>query len=138
MSNGKILKIKFYLEDSWNFYNRAIEEIEKGIKENDNYKIRDAAEKLWNAIIQASNALILYYLDIVPSSHWERRKLLEKLEEMKPEIERYGFRDRYAARERYLHELTFYEGIIDIDLLKIEVKKVRKYIEDVENLIKLS
>ncbi|MEM2793128.1 MAG: hypothetical protein QW511_00575 [Candidatus Methanomethylicia archaeon] len=48
---------------------------------------------------------------------------------------RLGFRDKYGAREKYLHETTFYNGIIDIEMLKIEVEKVRKHIDDIGRII---
>jgi hypothetical protein len=133
----KSMKIKVYLDDAKNFFKKGVEELEEGLKTNDQYKIRDAAEKLWNAVVSATNALTLYYLDTVPASHWERRKLLEKLEDLDPKIEELGLRDRYGARERYLHEMTFYDGIVDVDMLKREVGKVRKYITDVEKLLKI-
>ncbi|WP_143701200.1 hypothetical protein [Vulcanisaeta thermophila] len=103
----------------------------------DQIRIRDAAEKLWNAVINATNALILHYLGIVPASHWERRKLLVRPEDMNPRISELGFRDRYGARERYLHEVTFYDGTIDPDMLRREVTSVKRFIEDVEKPIKL-
>jgi len=130
----KSARVKTYLEDAWNFFKRGVEELEEGVELGDAVRIRDAAEKLWNAVVSATNALILHMLDVVPASHWERRKLLEKLEE-RPEVERLGLRDRYGARERYLHQMTFYDGIIDLEMLKIEVEKVRRYISDVERLI---
>jgi hypothetical protein len=37
--------------------------------------------------------------------------------------------------ERYLHEMTFYDGIVDEEMLKREVVRVKRYIEDVEKLI---
>jgi len=132
---AKIEKIRVYLEDAENFFKRGTKELKEGIEAKDHYKIRDGAEKLWNATINATNALILYYLDIVPASHWERRKLLEKLEDIEPEVEKLGFRDRYGARDRYLYQMTFYEGIIDPEMLKREIKKVEKYIEEVKRLI---
>ncbi len=46
-----------------------------------------------------------------------------------------GFRDRYSARERNLHELVFYEGIIDIEDIRVELEKARKFIKDVEKLV---
>ncbi|WP_446752412.1 PaREP1 family protein [Vulcanisaeta sp. JCM 16161] len=135
MAVGKIERVKMFLEDAESFLTRGSSELEEGIRLNDQLKIRDAAEKLWNAVVSATNALILYYLDVVPASHWERRKFLDKLEDEVPEVERLGFRDRYGARERYLHQMTFYDGIIDPEMLKKEVDKVRKYIDDVKKLI---
>jgi hypothetical protein len=136
MRSEKILRIKMFIDDVRNFLRKSVEEFEEGLKTNDQYKICDAAEKMWNAVINAINALILHKLDIVPTSHWERRKLLEKLEDEDPRIEELRIRDRYGARERYLHEMTFYDGIIDIDMLKREISKVEKYIADIERLLK--
>ncbi len=128
-------KVKSFLDDAESFFERGREELEEGIKQGDQYAIRDAAEKLWNAVVSAANALILHFLGVVPASHWERRKLLERLEDLVQEAEKLGLRDRYGARERYLHEMTFYDGIIDVDMLRREVEKVRRYIEDVKRLI---
>ncbi|RLE88270.1 MAG: hypothetical protein DRJ49_05265 [Thermoprotei archaeon] len=128
-------RIRIYLEDAREFIEEAFEEFEKGVHENNTARIRDSAEKAWNAVIQASNALILKYTDRVPSSHWERRRLLRELEKVHPEIEKMGFRDRYSARERNLHELVFYEGIIDIEDIRVELEKARKFIKDVEKLV---
>jgi hypothetical protein len=131
MRSEKILRIKMFIDDARNFLRKGVEEFEEGLKTNDQYKICDAAEKMWNVVINATNALILHKLDIVPASHWERRKLLEKLENEDPRIEELGIRDRYGARERYLHEMTFYDGIIDIDTLKRKIAKVEKYIAEI-------
>jgi len=132
---GKYARIRMFLEDAENFIERGVEELEEGIKTNEDIKIRDAAEKLWNAVVSATNALILHYLDVVPASHWKRRKLLERLEEMDPRVEELGFWDRYGTRERYLHMTTFYDGVIDLDMLRREVDKVKKYVSDVKNLV---
>ncbi len=129
-------RIKLFIEDAKTFLKEAIKEFESGIGENNHYKIRDSVEKAWNAVIQASNALILKFMNKIPSSHWERRRLLRELERKYPELENYGFRDRYLARERNLHEIVFYEGIIDIEDIKVEFEKVKKYIKDIEKLIK--
>ncbi|MCC6060491.1 MAG: hypothetical protein LM578_03060 [Desulfurococcaceae archaeon] len=128
-------KVKLLIAMAWEFYERGSKELEEGLREGDEIKVRDGAEKLWNAIINATNALVLSKLNIIPASHWERRKALERLEDADPSIEALGLRDRYGARERYLHEMTFYDGIVDAEMLKREVVKVKKYIEDVEKLI---
>jgi len=112
-------------------------ELVEGLEEGDEIKVRDAAEKLWNAVVSAANALVLHYTGVVPASHWERRRMLEKLEDTIPEVEKLGLRDRYGARERYLHMMTFYDGIIDEEMLRREVVKAKRYVEDVEKLIEL-
>ncbi|MEM2168107.1 MAG: PaREP1 family protein [Thermoproteota archaeon] len=131
----KVGRIKVFLDDAKDFLERGSKELKEAIRLNDHVRIRDAAEKLWNATISAANALILSHLDVVPASHWERRRLLEKLEDAKPEIGKFGFRDRYGARERYLHEMTFYDGIIDVEMLEREIRKVKEYISDVTKAV---
>jgi hypothetical protein len=132
---NKADKVNIFLQNAFGFFMRCSKEIDEGHKLNDQLKIRDATEKLWNAIINATNTLILKELDVVPASYWERRKLLEKLEDLLPEVEKLDLRDRYGARERYLHEMTFHDGIIDPEMLRREVNRVKKYLDDVKKLI---
>ena len=129
------VKVKVYMDDSIRFVEEALKEFKVGVENNDAIRIRDAAEKAWNAVVQATNALILYYLGKTPSSHWERRRLLRELERVKPEVESLGLRDRYSARERNLHELVFYEGVIDVNDVEFELEKTRRYVEDVRKLL---
>ncbi len=128
-------RIRVYISDARKFIEEAIEEFQKGIREGNVMAIRDAAEKAWNAVVQASNALVLKFMGKVPSSHWERRRLLRELERRNAKIAEYGFRDRYCARERNLHELVFYEGIIDIEDVEDELEKAKKYVDDVVKVI---
>ncbi len=101
------------MEDSRSFFIEGVKDIEEDIRANNTYIIRDGAENLCNSVVCTTNTLVLSILDKVPSSHWKRRKMLERLEDLFEEVQRLGLRDRYAARERCLHELTFYEGIVD-------------------------
>jgi len=128
-------RVRTLIEDSWSFFERGVGELEEGLGEGDVLKVRDAVEKLWNAVVSAANALVLSRTGIVPASHWERRRLLDKIEEGEPEVERLGLGDRYGARERYLQEMTFHDGIIDRELLEREVEKVKRFIEDVQRLL---
>jgi len=125
-----------YFEDACRFYEEALKEFEEGIRENNAYKIRDSAEKAWNAIIQATNALILKLTGKLPSSHWERRRMLRELEAKLPEIGRLMLRDRYGARERHLHEMVFYEGNIDVEDIKYELERVKAYLNDVSKILR--
>jgi hypothetical protein len=129
------VKVKVYMDDSVKFIEEALKEFKVGVENNDAIRIRDVAEKAWNAVVQATNALILYYLGKTPSSHWERRRLLRELERVKPEVESLGLRDRYSARERNLHELVFYEGVVDVNDVEFELEKARRYVEDVRKLL---
>jgi hypothetical protein len=131
-------RVLVYFEDACKFYEESVREFEEGVKENNSYKIRDSAEKAWNAVIQATNALILKFSGKLPSSHWERRRMLRELEIRLPEIGKLMLRDRYGARERHLHETVFYEGNIDIEDIKYELEKVRAYLNDIGNVLKVT
>ncbi len=89
-------RVRIYLEDAWEFYRRGREELLRGLERGDVYEVRDGAVKLWNAVVQATNALILHLLGLVPASHWERRKLME-LEGRFEEVGKLGLCDRYCA-----------------------------------------
>lgn len=71
----------------------------------------------------------------MPSSYWERRRMLRELERKLPEIERLMLRDRYGARERHLHEMVFYESVIDVEDVKYELEKVKAYLSDVGKVL---
>lgn len=123
------------LEESYGFYNEAIKELEEGIKEGNTIKLCDAAEKAWNAVVQATNALILKRIGFLPKSHYERRRALKEIEDKDKELAKLGIYDRYAARSRLLHGEVFYKGILDHDLLRLEIKKALEFIEIIKKSI---
>jgi len=134
MSADRVLA---YFEDALKFYEESLREFEEGVNESNPYKIRDAAEKAWNAVVQATNALLLKLMGKLPSSHWERGRMLRELEKMLPEVGRLMLRDRYGARERHLHEMVFYEGVIDVEDVKYELEKVEAYLNDIGRVLKV-
>jgi HEPN domain-containing protein len=127
--------VKALLLSARDLYERALRDFEEAIVKNDVIGIRDSAEKAWNAVVQAINALLLHYTGVMPRSHFERRKMLRELERSVREIGELGLSDRYMARFKVLHGETFYEGVIDVEQLKDEMVKVKKIIEDVEKLV---
>jgi len=131
-------RVTVYFEDACKFHEESIKEFEEGVRENNPYKIRDSAEKAWNATVQATNALILKLTGKLPSSHWERRKMLRELEMRFPEVKKFMLRDRYGAREKHLHETVFYEGYIDVEDVKYELEKVKAYLDDIGKMLKLT
>jgi HEPN domain-containing protein len=127
--------VKALLLSARDLYESALRDFEEAIVKNDVIGIRDSAEKAWNAVVQAINALLLHYTGVMPRSHFERRKMLRELERSVREVGELGLSDRYMARFKILHGETFYEGIIDAEQLKDEMVKVKKIIEDVEKLV---
>jgi hypothetical protein len=59
---------------------------------------------------------------------------LETLEDSDPMVREKGLTDRLMARYHVLHERCFYEGYCNIDELRREFEKVKRYIEDIEKL----
>ena len=127
--------VKVLLASARELYERALREFEEAVARNDVIGIRDSAEKAWNAVVQAINALIVYYTGVTPMSHFERRRKLKELEKSVREVGELGLADRYMARFRVLHGETFYEGIIDVEQLRDEMVKVERIIGDVERLV---
>jgi len=55
---------------------------------------------------------------------------LEGAEELfKKGVEELSLRDGHGARERYLHETVFCNGIVDVEVLKKEVEKVKNALQ---------
>ncbi|MEM0317430.1 MAG: PaREP1 family protein [Candidatus Nezhaarchaeales archaeon] len=129
------LDAKTLIKMAEDFYDRARREFNSAVAKVDVLAVRDSAEKAWNAVVQAVNALVLKYMERIPSSHFERRKMLREIEGKDKRVEELGILDRYMARYKVLHGETFYEGIIDIEQLKTEMEKVKKLIEDIKLLI---
>jgi len=129
------LNAKALIKMAEDFYNRARREFSGAVAKVDVLAVRDSAEKAWNAVVQAVNALVLKYMEVIPSSHFERRKMLREIEGKDKRVEELGILNRYMARYKVLHGETFYEGIIDIEQLKTEMEKVKKLIEDIKSLI---
>jgi hypothetical protein len=131
-------RISYYVSEARKFLEAAFIEFERGEKECRDVLIRDAAEKAWNAIIQATNALLLSkgFPEEKIRSHRDRRLALNSLELRGPEMRAKGFRDRFGAGEHYLHEMCFYEGEYLPEGVKDDLLKARSYIEDVEKALK--
>jgi hypothetical protein len=127
--------VKTLLSSARELYERALREFEEAVARNDVIGIRDSAEKAWNAVVQAINALIVYYTGVTPMSHFERRRKLRELERSVREVGELGLADRYVARFGVLHGETFYEGVIDIEQLRDEMIRVGRIIGDVEKLV---
>jgi hypothetical protein len=127
--------VKTLLSSARELYERALGEFEEAVARNDVIGIRDSAEKAWNAVVQAINALIIYYTGVTPMSHFERRRKLRELERSVREVGELRLADRYMARFGVLHGETFYEGVIDVEQLRDEMVRVGRIIGDVERLV---
>ncbi len=115
------------LNDAVKALEAAIAELNEYAKSKDPMLLRDAAEKGWLAVSKVIEAL-LKSKGIDAKTYRERRDALSRL----------GLdylRDRYAAREKFLHIDCFYDGLCDEDFVRRELDKVREIIDEVKDFI---
>jgi hypothetical protein len=122
------------LSDAWSFLEAARREFSES--KGDLIKVRDASEKAWNSIVQATDALIYALTGSKPMSHYERRVALRDLERRMESVKKLELRDRYMARYKVLHGEAFYEGVVDLEEVKTELDKAEEYVRDVERLLR--
>jgi len=68
------------LDEAKSFLEEALREFERGVKDNNMTLVRDAGEKAWGAVVQATNDLFERRELPIPITHRERREYLEKLD----------------------------------------------------------
>jgi len=129
-------EVKF-LEEARKFLDAAFREFEKGVKEGRDEVIRDAAEKAWNATIQATTALLLAkgFSEEEVKTYRQKRLTLEDLSIKDEEVRRLGLGDRFMTREYRLHIRCFYDGEYTVDAIREELEKSKQYIDDIAKLL---
>jgi NADH:ubiquinone oxidoreductase subunit D len=102
----------------------AVEELEKAVKLGDIFLYRNAADKVFLALVIAVNAYIAAVEGVEPTSHAERRKILRKM----------GREDLRAFYSDLMktHEEAFYQGVYQPDEVQYAVKKVEEVIAQLE------
>ena len=103
----------------------AVEELEKAVKLDYILLYRNAADKVFLALVIAVNAYIAAVEGVEPTSHAERRKILRKMG-------REDLRALYSDLMKTLHEEAFYQGIYQPDEVQYAVKKVEEVIAQLE------
>ncbi|MEM2194101.1 MAG: hypothetical protein QW534_06515 [Candidatus Methanomethylicia archaeon] len=130
--------IRYLLNESRRFLNLAFEEFKRGLNEERDEVIRDDAEKSWNAIVQATAALLLFkgFKEEEAKTYKQKRTALEDLGIRDETIRKLGFRDRFMAKENTLHIKCFYDGEYRVEVIREEIEKTKQYIDDIEKLLK--
>ena len=104
----------------------AREEIEQGFQVNDYVKVRDGAEKAWNAIVQATDhAMRVRGRTPLPGreSHRDRREFFEG-------IGRSGLARDFPYFAERLHGDVFYAGA------SVTAEMAGRYLDEVEDYIR--
>ncbi len=107
----------------------AVEELEKAVKLGDILLYRNAADKVFLALVIAVNAYIAAVEGVEPTSHAERRKILRKMG-------REDLRALYSDLMKTLHEEAFYQGVYQPDEVQYAVKKVEEVIAQLEEEVR--
>jgi len=107
----------------------AVEELEKAVKLGDILLYRNAADKVFLALVIAVNAYIAAVEGVEPTSHAERREILRKMG-------REDLRALYSDLMKTLHEEAFYQGIYQPDEVQYAVKKVEDVIAQLEEEVR--
>ena len=130
-------KVTYHVSEAKKFVEAAMVEFERGEKEKSDIIIRDAAEKAWNAVLKATDALLLAkgLSEEEVKSHRARRIALASLGLKDPLVKAMGLRERFGAREYYLHERCFYDGEYLIDEVREEIQKAKEYVGDIASTV---
>jgi len=133
--NEMILQL---LGEAERFLDAAPKEFDRGVRENRDEVIRDAAEKAWNSIVQATTALLLSrgYDEEEVKTYKQKRLKLEELSIKDSIVRGLGLRERFMAREYTLHIRCFYDGEYTTEALREELEKSRQYLDDITRLLK--
>jgi secreted Zn-dependent insulinase-like peptidase len=107
----------------------AVEELEKAVKLGDILLYRNAADKVFLALVIVVNAYVAAVEGVEPISHAERRKILRKMG-------REDLRALYSDLMKTLHEEAFYQGIYQPDEVQYAVKKVEEIIAQLEKEVR--
>lgn len=113
-----------YFKEAKKFLEAAEREFKEGKAGNDPIKIRDAAEKAWNATVHATNGLFFEKGEPIPKSNRARREGLEKVA---PELRR-----EFESKAHSLHAQCFYDGVCPLDIIEVDIKKVSDYITQIK------
>jgi len=105
----------------------ASEELERGRRLNQNFLLRNAADKAFLAVVQAVNDVAKARLGKIPLNHGERRRFLR-------DVGREDLRAEYSDLMRDLREDCFYTGIIDEEVIDAAFKKAGDFVEKIEEL----
>jgi len=123
-----LVSVEDILSDAYRALSASRAELDEFRRSGDSVKLRDAAEKAWLAVNRAVEALLMA-LGVEAKSCREKRDWLRRL----------GYealRDRFAAREKFLHIDCFYDAMCDAEFVEYEISKVEEILKFIDEEIK--
>lgn len=121
-----------YLLAAKKFHQQALAEFESA--DSDDTRIRQAAEKGWGAVVQATNHLLEKRKIKVPRGTQRRLERLADLEDKDSRVRKAAVTDRYRAFLQTLHSECFYDGVYSVKLVQRELRRLGEFIRQVESL----
>ena len=97
---------------------------------------RDASEKAWMALSQATDVFVEHFLHKVPKGNYARRLALREMEARWPELGAKHFYERYGSLTYYVRNQKDYFSSMDLEMLKFEVIKLKAYMADIKAAMK--
>ena len=124
-----------YLDDARKLHAQALKELGEWERTKDQTILRDAAEKAWGAVVQATNEVLEAHGRRIPSGTNARRDELHALERQDRRLNRLRLRARFADAEIVLHRNCFYDGVCSLPGVSDNVTEdVKEYLDDVTEL----
>jgi len=123
-----LASVEEILSDAYRVLSASRAELGEFRRSGDPVKLRGAAEKAWLAVNRAVEAL-LATLGVEAESYREKRDWLRKL----------GYealRDRFAAREKFLHIDCLRDSMCDAEFVEYEISKVEEILKFVDEEIR--
>ena len=123
-----------YLLAAKKFHQDALAEFTSAGANGQDTKIRQAAEKGWGAVVQATNHLLEKQKFKVPRGTRRRLELLLELEDRDSRVRKAGIADKYRVFLHTLHVECFYDGTYSVKIVQRELRRLSDFIRLVESL----
>ena len=123
-----------FLNDARALYAHALRELADWRHSQDEVVLRDAAEKTWGAVTQATNELLQAFDRPVPSGTGARRSSLNAIERQNSQMRRLRILARFTTVEVVLHKDCFYDGYCPLPLITDVIEDALEYIDDIDSL----
>ena len=123
-----------YWDDAEAMYRHALAELAMWRQSDDEIVLRDASEKVWGAVTQATNELLEAYDRPVPSGTGARRSGLNAIARQNRQFRRFRMLERFNTVENVLHKECFYDGFCPLPLVTDVIEDAREYLDDVDAL----
>lgn len=101
----------------------ALSRLERALRADDPYLLRDAAVTAWRALLSATDAFLQGRGVDPPASTAERRRALAQLERAEPQLAGLRLRERLAALERLVYQDAFVERCLDPQALARDIRQ---------------